>query len=73
MSGDGIDSRPYYTVPELADGLGWTRQRARRWLRRAGLLEYRLGRWLVSEERLIQELPELYRHMREGSSGTYLS
>lgn len=37
-----------------------TRRKAKSWLRRAGILELHGGRWVVSETRLRDRLPDVY-------------
>lgn len=37
-----------------------SRRKAKSWLRRAGILELHGGRWVVSESRLRERLPDVY-------------
>lgn len=62
------DSTPppaYYTPSDLKKhfGRGWTTQRVRRWLKRAGVLEERHGTLITTGERLASAFPEVYRRL----------
>ena len=55
----------YFTVKDIQKllGRGWTMERTRRWLRRAGVLEDRHGTLVTTSERLASAFPELYRRL----------
>jgi hypothetical protein len=62
------DSAPppaYYTPADLRKhfGRGWTTERVRRWLKRAGVLEKRHGTLVTTGERLASAFPEIYRRL----------
>lgn len=60
-----VEPTVYFTVPQIRKllGRGWTTQRTRRWLDRAGVLERRHGVVLTTGERLASAFPELYRRL----------
>lgn len=55
----------YYTPAQLKPlfGRGWSTQRVRRWLKRAGVLENRHGVVVTTAERLAASFPEIYRRL----------
>lgn len=50
----------YVTVKEVADILGWTNYRARRWLKSAGALVQRGDKLVTTPEKLRDSFPELW-------------
>lgn len=52
------------TAPEIARALGWTTQRARRWLKRSGAGRksgaYSRAPWITTPERLRECFPEAW-------------
>ena len=55
----------YFRVPRLAAAAGMELREMRDWLRRAGLLERRHGKLVVTAERVACEFPEAYRRLLE--------
>lgn len=53
----------YFRVPKLAQAAGMDVREMRDWLRRAGLLEWRHGKLVVTAERVACEFPEAYRRL----------
>ncbi len=55
----------YFTVPQVKAllGRGWSTERTRRWLKRAGVLEDRHGTLVTTGERLASAFPEVYRRL----------
>lgn len=68
MAAVKIEPTVYFTVPQIQKllGRGWTTQRTRRWLDRAGVLERRHGTVMTTGERLASAFPELYRRLVMG-------
>ena len=59
------DAPVYFTVGDVQKllGRGWSAQRTRRWLKRAGVLEDRHGTLVTTAERLAASFPEVYRRL----------
>lgn len=58
----------YLTIPEVAKGMRRSVESARRWLRKAGIIEHRGGRPCVVPERLRCEFPEAYNRIMGDSA-----
>lgn len=59
----------YFRVPKLAAAAGMDVREMRDWLHRAGLLERRHGKLVVTAERVACEFPEAYRRLLEQDDG----
>jgi len=53
----------YFRVPKLARAAGMEVREMRDWLHKAGLLEWRHGKLVVTAERVACEFPEAYRRL----------
>lgn len=65
MASAKLEMPVYFTVPEIQKvlGRGFSLQRTRRWLKRAGVLEDRHGMLVTTGERLAAAFPEVYRRL----------
>jgi hypothetical protein len=54
------------TVAKVAELMGWTVKRTRRWLLTAGALEKQGRQWVTTQERLAEVFPAAYRAVVEG-------
>jgi hypothetical protein len=59
----------YFRVPKLAAAAGMEVREMRDWLHRAGLLERRHGKLVVTAERVACEFPEAYRRLLAADDG----
>lgn len=59
----------YFRVPKLARAAGMEVREMRDWLHRAGLLELRHGKLIVTAERVACEFPEAYRRLLAEDDG----
>jgi hypothetical protein len=57
----------YITPKEVADILGWTMQKARRWMRNAKILEVRGGRLVTTPDKLRDAFPEVWSEMLDAA------
>lgn len=61
----------YLRVGEVARILRWDRNRARRWLKKAGCIVVRGGKSVVPVERLKLEFPEVYERISQEAFEEY--